>query len=71
MRMTKKVKEEIDELISEGVDGFLARWENSYPETSQEAEAEKKYDRMEKIAEFLRKRLKLELFDPNEMGWNY
>ena len=70
MRMTKKVKEEIDELISEGVDVFLARWENAYPETNGEAEAQKKLERMEKIADFVRKRLKLEVFDPNKMGWN-
>lgn len=70
MRMTKKVKEDIEELISEGVDVFLARWENAYPETMEETKAQKKLEHMEKIADFVRKRLKLEVFDPNKMGWN-
>lgn len=68
-RMTKKVKEEIDELISEGLDVFLARWENQYPDTKEETQAEKKYDRMALVADLIRKRLKIADFDPAKMGW--
>lgn len=68
-RMTKNVKTEIDELISEGLDVFLARWENQYPDTHHEAEAEKKYDRMALVADLIRERLKIADFDPAEMGW--
>jgi len=68
-RMTKKVKEEIDELISEGLDVFLARWENQYPDTKEETQAQKKLERMEKVADLIRKRLQIPDFDPAEMGW--
>tara|TARA_R110001592_G_scaffold152744_2_gene380462 strand:+ start:154 stop:381 length:228 start_codon:yes stop_codon:yes gene_type:complete len=68
-RMTKKVKAEIDEIISEGLDVFLARWENQYPDTNGETQAKKKLDRMEKVADLIRERLKIPDFDPAEMGW--
>ena len=69
-RITKKIKEDMDELISEGVDVFLARWENCQDE-NEAKKAEKKLEHMEKIADLIRKRLKISLFDPSEMGWDY
>lgn len=54
MRMTKKVKEEIDELLHEGLDVFLARWERT-----DKLKDELRYDRMCEIVEFLSERLNL------------
>ena len=68
--MTKEVKEEIDELISVGLDVFLARWEmNGYPDIPR-TQAEKKYDRMALVAELIRERLKIPDFDSAKMGCN-
>lgn len=67
MRLTKAVKQLIDELISEGLDVFLARWENADEDKADELEA--KYDLMCDIAQEVGRRLKIPEFDPSQMGW--
>lgn len=54
MRLTKAVKEDICELLQEGLDVFLARWERT-----DNPEDEMKYDHMCEIVLFLSKRLNL------------
>jgi len=52
--MTKKVKEQIDELLQEGLIYFLAKYEN----TGEEKDLEK-LNEMEQISDYLYKKLNL------------
>jgi len=63
MRVTKSIRELMDEIINEGTDVFLARWENADEDTAAELEA--KYDLMCDIAQEMRRRLKIPDFDPS------
>ena len=59
-RLTKAVKQDISALIHEGLIRYLSKWENAYPDTYEATQAEKRYDRMAEVVEFIEKRFKIE-----------
>jgi len=56
-RLSNAVKDDISDLIHEGLIYYLSKWENSNPED--EAGAEAKYDRMAEVVEFIERRFKI------------
>lgn len=57
-RLTKAVKQDVSDLIHEGLIHYLAKWENADPEDEEETEA--RYDRMAEVVEFIEKRFKID-----------
>ena len=57
-RLTNAVKQDISDLIHEGLIYYLSKWENADPEDEEQAEA--KYDRMAEVVSFIEKRFKID-----------